>query len=56
MMRNVIRVTMGVTVLAGMASAQTLINGAGASFPYPMYTKWFDSYHKKFPNFQFNYQ
>src|SRR5277367_6988540 len=56
MTRNIIRATMGVALLAGMASAQTLINGAGASFPYPMYTKWFDTYHKKFPNFQFNYQ
>lgn len=41
----------------GMASAQQiLINAAGATFPYPMYSKWFDAYHKKFPNLQFNYQ
>src|SRR5882762_861246 len=41
----------------GMAVAQNvLINGAGATFPYPMYSKWFDEYHKKFPMFQFNYQ
>jgi phosphate transport system substrate-binding protein len=41
----------------GMALAQNvLINGAGATFPYPMYSKWFDEYHKKFPNLQFNYQ
>ena len=40
---------------AGVASAQ-LINAAGATFPYPMYSKWFDDYHKKFPNLQFNYQ
>ncbi len=39
----------------GVASAQ-LINAAGATFPYPMYSKWFDEYHKKFPNLQFNYQ
>ena len=42
---------------AGAASAQqTLINAAGATFPYPMYSKWFDTYHKKYPNLQFNYQ
>jgi phosphate transport system substrate-binding protein len=41
----------------GVASAQQiLINGAGATFPYPMYSKWFDSYHQKFPNLAFNYQ
>ncbi len=33
-----------------------LINGGGATFPYPMYSKWFDEYHKKFPTLQFNYQ
>jgi phosphate transport system substrate-binding protein len=44
-------------LLAGVACAQQiLINAAGATFPYPMYSKWFDEYHKKFPNLQFNYQ
>jgi phosphate transport system substrate-binding protein len=33
-----------------------LINGAGATFPYPIYSKWFDVYHGKNPNIQFNYQ
>src|SRR3954453_3362587 len=32
------------------------INGAGATFPYPMYSKWFDEYHKKDANIQINYQ
>jgi phosphate transport system substrate-binding protein len=32
------------------------INGAGATFPYPMYSKWFDEYHKKNPDLQINYQ
>jgi phosphate transport system substrate-binding protein len=39
-----------------MLSAQTLINGAGATFPYPIYSKWFDEYHNKLPNIQINYQ
>jgi phosphate transport system substrate-binding protein len=45
-------------VLAGVAWAQSalLINGAGATFPYPMYSKWFDEYHKKNANLQINYQ
>jgi len=47
-----------VLALAGMVWAQgaLLINGAGATFPYPIYSKWFDEYHKKFSNVQINYQ
>jgi phosphate transport system substrate-binding protein len=57
MIRNVIRVTMAVALLAGTVRAQQiLLNGTGATFPYPMYSKWFDVYHKKFPNLSFNYQ
>jgi phosphate transport system substrate-binding protein len=33
-----------------------LINGAGATFPYPIYSKWFDVYHQKNGKIQFNYQ
>ena len=41
----------------GVAGADALlVNGAGASFPYPIYSKWFDEYHKKFPDIQINYQ
>jgi phosphate transport system substrate-binding protein len=32
------------------------INAAGATFPYPIYSKWFDEYHKMHPNIQINYQ
>jgi len=43
--------------VAGILWADTLsINGAGATFPNPMYSKWFDEYHKKNPNLQINYQ
>ncbi len=35
---------------------QVLINGAGATFPYPIYAKWFDEYHKINPKAQINYQ
>jgi phosphate transport system substrate-binding protein len=37
-------------------AAQTQITGAGATFPSPMYTKWFDEYHKAHPEVQINYQ
>src|SRR5260370_26743126 len=36
--------------------AQTLMNGAGATFPYPIYSKWFDEYIKVDPSVRFNYQ
>jgi phosphate transport system substrate-binding protein len=36
--------------------AVLLINGAGATFPYPIYSKWFDVYAKQEPNVRFNYQ
>lgn len=38
------------------AESALLINGAGATFPYPIYSKWFDVYHQKNGNIQFNYQ
>jgi phosphate transport system substrate-binding protein len=38
------------------ASAQMMINGAGATFPYPIYSKWFDEYAKVDPSVRFNYQ
>jgi phosphate transport system substrate-binding protein len=36
--------------------AQMTINGAGATFPYPIYSKWFDEYAKVDPSVRFNYQ
>jgi phosphate transport system substrate-binding protein len=36
--------------------AQMLINGAGATFPYPLYSKWFDEYARLDPSVRFNYQ
>lgn len=37
-------------------SGTLLINGAGATFPYPIYSKWFHAYHKLHPSIEFNYQ
>jgi phosphate transport system substrate-binding protein len=48
-----------IALLAGVtatASAQMMINGAGATFPYPIYSKWFDEYVKVDPSVRFNYQ
>ena len=38
------------------AVAETMLNGAGATFPYPMYSKWFSEYNKLHPDVQINYQ
>lgn len=35
---------------------RVLLNSAGATFPYPIYSKWFDLYHKAHPDVEINYQ
>src|SRR5437867_1073355 len=46
-----------VGVLGAGLTAQTVqINGAGATFPYPIYSKWFDEYGKLHPDVRINYQ
>src|SRR5205807_8025645 len=50
---------LGLTIALGVcasASAQMMINGAGATFPYPLYSKWFDEYAKVDSSVRFNYQ
>src|SRR5437762_1801366 len=46
----------GASMIAAPAADPVLINGAGATFPNPIYSKWFDAYHKLFPTIQINYQ
>jgi phosphate transport system substrate-binding protein len=42
---------------AATGLAQTVqINGAGATFPYPIYSKWFSEYNKLHPEVEINYQ
>src|SRR5262252_5096206 len=56
---NFARKLLATALLAGIsvtASAQMMINGAGATFPYPIYSKWFDEYAKVDPSVRFNYQ
>src|SRR3984885_1850901 len=45
-----------VILLASTCSWAQSINAAGATFPYPIYSKWFDEYHKLHSNIQINYQ
>src|SRR4029077_9346291 len=59
-MRKTILVVWLLLCLAATAGAQSsgtvLLNAAGATFPYPIYSKWFDVYHQQHPNIQINYQ
>src|ERR1044071_8374416 len=43
-------------VLIASPLAAQQINGAGATFPNPIYSKWFSEYNKLHPNVQINYQ
>jgi phosphate transport system substrate-binding protein len=49
-----------IVLLAALAvpvsAAEVLLNGAGATFPNPIYQKWFSDYHKAHPDIQINYQ
>lgn len=55
-MRILAAVALCVLVVSTHLAAQTLVNGAGATFPYPIYSKWFSEYHKLHPDIQINYQ
>ena len=46
----------GCLLAPAVGLGQMLINGAGATFPYPLYSKWFDQYAKVDPSVRFNYQ
>ena len=43
-------------ISAGLSAQSTQINGAGATFPNPIYSKWFSEYNKLHPTVQINYQ
>jgi len=58
-MKTLLRTTLALGLAFNAATSWAealLINGAGATFPYPIYSKWFDEYHKVKPDIQFNYQ
>lgn len=54
MKRNVIAT--GILALATIGASAQNINGAGATFPYPIYSKWFNEYSQQHPNVKINYQ
>jgi phosphate transport system substrate-binding protein len=55
--RLVVALAGAAVVVVGAAAQQKMqINGAGATFPYPIYSKWFSEYNKLHPNVEINYQ
>jgi phosphate transport system substrate-binding protein len=56
MKRTLIAVLAAATLAAPAFAQLATLTGAGATFPYPIYSKWFDEYHKVKPDLQINYQ
>src|ERR1043166_3883344 len=56
--RAALGLLLGLSALGSVAFAadSLLINGAGATFPFPLYSKWFSDYNKLHPDLKFNYQ
>ncbi len=55
-MRIPVAIPLCTLALLAPLAGQTLVNGAGATFPYPIYSKWFSEYRKLHPEIQINYQ
>jgi phosphate transport system substrate-binding protein len=55
-MRKIVLLLLVCVLLALPVLGQTTLNGAGATFPNPMYSKWFSEYHKIHSDVQVNYQ
>src|SRR5947208_4051875 len=56
-MKNLFASTLAAAAVAGATlAAATQINGAGATFPAPIYAKWFSEYNKLHPDVRINYQ
>lgn len=56
MNRTLSLIALAILLAAPAAAQMKTLNGAGATFPYPIYSKWFDEYHKVKPELQINYQ
>ena len=54
MMRRMLLLWCALAALPALGQAN--LNGAGATFPYPIYSKWFSEYHKLHSDIQINYQ
>jgi len=55
-MYSVLAILLAIGTITATGAGQILLNAAGATFPYPIYSKWFDQYHQSHGNVQINYQ
>jgi phosphate transport system substrate-binding protein len=56
MTKHAMIIGLSAMALSSVAMAALSLTGAGATFPYPMYSKWFSEYHKIHPDAEINYQ
>jgi phosphate transport system substrate-binding protein len=56
MNRSLLAALAAATLAAPALAQVATLTGAGATFPFPVYSKWFDEYHKVKPDLQINYQ
>ena len=56
MKKTILTVAAALAVSGAVLADKLLINGAGATFPFPLYSKWFSQYNKLHPDIQINYQ
>src|SRR5215467_14025288 len=54
--KTLLAVAAAAALVVGVKAQTLQINGAGATFPAPIYTKWFSEYNKLHPNVEINYQ
>jgi len=54
--RNVLIAALALVALPALGAKSLLINGAGATFPFPLYSKWFSTYNRMHPEVRINYQ
>src|SRR3989338_5607750 len=56
MLKKIVLLILGIMLLAGTSLADVQLTGAGATFPYPIYSKWFHQYNQQKPGIKINYQ
>lgn len=56
MIQRIAMLLAGLLLALPLSGQTTTLNGAGATFPYPMYSKWFSEYNKLHSDVQINYQ
>jgi phosphate transport system substrate-binding protein len=56
MKKNILIAGLALALSGAVLADKMLITGAGATFPFPLYSKWFSEYNKLHPDVQINYQ